>query len=200
MTRIKLCGCTRKEDIETVNRLMPEYIGLVFFKNSRRFLSFAEAAELKKLLHPAICAVGVFVDEDINVVAEQIQKGVIDIAQLHGREDAAYIRKIKALTGTPVIKAFQIKSREDISRAGDSEADYILLDAGMGEGETFDWKWIQDIRKPVFLAGGLDAANVRNAIKVVKPFAVDVSSGIETDGMKDPDKMRRFCAAVRRKE
>ena len=200
MTRVKLCGLTRAEDIEAVNRLEPEYIGFVFAEKSKRYVSPEKAAELKKLLNPEIKAVGVFVDEDINKVANLLRNKTIDIAQLHGNEDNSYIEKLKKLINTPVIKAFQIKSGDDIAEACNSAADYVLLDSGKGSGQRFNWELIKSINRPYFLAGGLDTENISIAVKSLRPLAVDVSSGIETDEKKDLDKMTAFVNAVRKED
>ena len=200
MTRVKLCGLTRAEDIEAVNRLEPEYIGFVFAEKSKRYVSPEKAAELKKLLNPEIKAVGVFVDEDINKVANLLRNKTIDIAQLHGNEDNSYIEKLKRLINTPVIKAFQIKSGDDIAEACNSAADYVLLDSGKGSGQRFNWELIKSINRPYFLAGGLDTENISIAVKSLRPLAVDVSSGIETDEKKDLDKMTAFVNAVRKED
>ena len=197
MTRVKMCGLRRAEDIEAANRLMPEYIGFVFAPASRRFISLEEAAALRQALSPGIRAVGVFVDEDAETVARLLDSGVIDIAQLHGNEDEAYIARLKARTGKPVIRAFRVKNAEDLRAAEASPADMILLDAGAGDGKTFDWSMLSSVSRPYFLAGGLTPENTAEAVKRYHPFAVDVSSGIETDGFKDCNKMRAFMRAVR---
>lgn len=197
MTQVKMCGLRRMEDIEAVNRLMPEYVGFIFAPASRRFVSPEEAAALRQALLPGIRAVGVFVDEDAGSVARLLAEGVIDIAQLHGNEDGAYIARLKARTGKPVIRAFRIKDAEDLRAAEASPADMILLDAGAGDGKTFDWSMLSSVSRPYFLAGGLTPENTAEAVKRYHPFAVDVSSGIETDGFKDCNKMRAFMRAVR---
>ncbi|SDJ50483.1 phosphoribosylanthranilate isomerase [Lachnospiraceae bacterium G41] len=197
MTKIKLCGLTRPEDIECANSLKPDFIGFVFYKKSSRYVDFEKAAELKKLLSPEIKAVGVFIDEDIRDVAYLLEEGIIDIAQLHGREDEGYISKLRSLTGKPIIKAFRIKGSEDAALVNASGADYVLLDSGAGDGKLLDRNLIKDIKRPYFLAGGLDYENVKEAIDEINPFAVDVSSGIETEKKKDPDKMIKFVKTVR---
>lgn len=198
MTKIKLCGLTRPCDIAAANELLPEYIGLVFTAQSRRYIAPDEAARLKSQLHPDIAAVGVFVNAAPEAVAELLERGVIDIAQLHGSEDAAYISRLRALTAKPIIQAFRIDTAEDIERARSSTADSILLDsAGGGSGTRFDWRLIQRLDRPYFLAGGLDSSNIRRAITMLRPYAVDVSSGIETAGVKDKDKMGALIRAVR---
>lgn len=200
MTRIKLCGLSRLCDIETANKLKPDYIGFVFASQSRRYITYEQAAAMKRLLTPGICAVGVFADETPAGVADLLNRGVIDMAQLHGSEDEAYIRKLRKLTVKPIIRALRIKTAEDAAQAELSQADYILLDSGAGTGTAFDWKLIENIKRPYFLAGGLDAENVPYGIKSLHPFAVDVSSGIETDGKKDYRKMAAFVAAVRKED
>lgn len=204
MTRMKLCGLSRAEDIEAVNELLPEYIGFVFARKSRRYVPPQKAAGWRQILLPDIKVVGVFADEKPEVVAEMLNDGIIDLAQLHGNEDAEYIRQLRRLTGRLsrdwLIQAFRIDDSEDIARARDSIADYILLDSGSGgTGTTFDWNMVKGVDRPYFLAGGLNARNVGEAIDTLKPYAVDVSSGIETDGIKDKAKMAAFAAVVRRK-
>ena len=197
MTKIKLCGLSRPCDIETANRLLPEYIGFVFAPKSKRYVPPETAAALKGLLHPSIQAVGVFVREEPEQVARLLRDGIIDIAQLHGGEDAAYVRVLRRLTDRPILQAFRVDSAADVAAAQKSEADMILLDAGAGgTGTAFDWTLLRDIRRPYFLAGGLHPGNVREAMERLSPYAVDVSSGIETDKMKDREKMLRFAQAV----
>ena len=200
MTKIKLCGLSRPCDIEAANELKPEYIGFVFVSNRRRYITPEKAKELKRLLAPEICAAGVFINEEPEKVACLLNHGVIDIAQLHGSEDENYIKQLRTLTDQPIIKAFRIETAEDIADAESCTADYVLLDSGAGTGTKFDWNLIQGIKRPYFLAGGLGAHNVENAVKLLRPFAVDVSSGIETDGVKDKLKMAAFVAAVRKEE
>ena len=199
MTKIKFCGLKRIEDIKYANDLKPDFIGFVFAPKSKRFVDADTARELKNLLDTKIKAVGVFVDEDINVVTKLLKDGIIDIAQLHGSEDEEYIKSLRAICDKPIIKAFTIVSKDDIKKANESTADYILLDSGKGSGETFDWDLIKEVNRPYFLAGGLTLDNVENAVKTLHPFVVDVSSGIETDGFKDFDKMRRFAQLTERK-
>lgn len=198
MTKIKLCGLSRLRDIKAVNALRPEYIGFVFAPKSKRYISPEKAAMLKKLLHPDISAVGVFVDESPKIVAKLLNDGVIDIAQLHGSEDDEYIKRLRTLTDKPIIKAFFVKAESDIAGAEDCPADFILLDSKAGSGSKFDWALTLNIKRPYFLAGGLTIDNVGDAIRKLHPYAVDVSSGIETDGYKDKTKMAAFVAAVRK--
>ena len=198
MTKIKFCGLTCKADIEAANAIIPDFIGFVFAKDSRRYIPPENAAVLKSRLSPEISAVGVFVNERPESIASLLNDGVIDLAQLHGDEDEAYISRLKGLTGKPVIKAFRITSSSEVLRASASSADMILLDSGTGSGRTFNWQLIKEIRRPYFLAGGLDPENVSDAVRLLNPWAVDVSSGIETDGFKDMEKMAAFAAAVRK--
>ncbi len=200
MTKIKFCGLTRPDDIEAANRYRPEYAGFVFASASRRYVSPQTAESLKLLLSPEIQAVGVFVNESVEKIAALLNQGIIDMAQLHGEEDGAYICRLKEQTGKPVIKAFKVKTAADIAAAEQSPADYILLDSGAGTGTVFKWELIQGIHRPYFLAGGLSPDNVEKAVSLLHPFAVDVSSGIETDGKKDKEKMAAFAAAVRKEE
>lgn len=200
MTKIKLCGLSRPCDIEAANRLKPDYIGFVFAAKSRRYITPEKAADLKRLLNPNIKAVGVFVNEIPENIACLLNSKTIDMAQLHGSEDESCIKRLRQLTDMPLIKAFRIESASGIEAAGRCAADYVLLDSGAGTGTVFDWKLIQDMKRPYFLAGGLGVENVENAVKLLRPFAVDVSSGIETDGVKDQKKMAAFVAAVRKED
>lgn len=197
--KIKLCGLMRPSDIETANLLHPDYVGFVFAKKSRRYVSLERVKTLKELLHPEILAVGVFVDEEPEAVAAWLSTGAIDMAQLHGGEDEAYIKNLRGLTDKPIIKAFSVRDGGDIRKACASTADFVLLDAGDGgTGTVFDWELLAGMNRPYFLAGGLDASTVGEAVRRWQPYAVDVSSGIETDGRKDAEKMREFVESVRK--
>ena len=199
MTKIKMCGLTREEDIDAVNEIMPDYIGFVFWKKSKRYISPEMADFLKSKLKNSIKSVGVFINEDIIAVADFLKRGIIDIAQLHGDEDEQYILSLKKMTGKPVIKAFRIKTKEDALKAEKSPADMILLDAGAGDGRTFDWSLIGSaVKRPYFLAGGLDPSNAGAAIEALDPWGLDISSGIESEGKKDKKKMTAFVKAVRK--
>lgn len=197
MTKIKLCGLTKSCDIEYANQLMPEYIGFVFAKKSKRYVSPERAEVLRKQLKPGIIPVGVFVDEEIEVIADLVDRHIIDTVQLHGDEDEYYIKELRKATQCTIIKAFRIECRADIDTANNSSADYVLLDSGSGSGEIFDWSLIHDIKRPYFLAGGLTPANVRTAISMLQPFGVDASSSLETEGVKDKAKMTAYVKAVR---
>ena len=199
-TKIKMCGLRRPEDIEAVNELKPEYIGFVFFPGSKRYVTPETAKALRAGLNPGIRAVGVFVDEKPETVAGLLEEGVIDIAQLHGHEDEAYLAELRKRTDKPLIRAFRIRSAEDAQQAQASTAEQILLDAGAGDGKTFDGSGLEAVTRPYFLAGGLNPDNVGGAVKSLKPYAVDVSSGVETEGYKDINKMRAFVRAVREEQ
>lgn len=200
MTKIKLCGLTRPEDITAANVLEPDFVGFVFAPKSRRCVTAEQAKALRNRLSPAIQAVGVFVDEEPERVAALLEAGIIDLAQLHGREDEGYLERLRALTEKPILQAFPIKTPNDLERTQSSSADYILLDSGAGTGTTFDWGLLTSVRRPYFLAGGLGPDNVAQAIRTLHPWGVDVSSGIETGGVKDFHKMAAFAAAVRKEE
>lgn len=198
MTKFKFCGLQREADVIAVNAIEPDYVGFVFVSDRRRFIAPAKAAELKAMLKSTIKAVGVFIDEKPELVAQLMEQGVIDIAQLHGSENEEYLQKLRCLTSKPLIKAFQIHDAADIEVVEKCSADYVLLDSGTGTGKTFDWQLIDSIKRPYFLAGGLNINNIEEALSRFKPFAVDVSSGIETDGVKDEEKMTAFAAIVRK--
>ncbi len=201
MTKIKLCGLTRPEDIAAANALKPEYIGFVFAAKSKRAVSREIAAELKAQLSPKIQAVGVFVNEAPETVASLLNAGILDIAQLHGREDETYIQHLRKLTNKPLIQAFRVTDAASLAKAEKSPADLVLLDSGAGgTGTAFDWTFLEKFDRPYFLAGGLGPDNAADAVKRFHPYGVDVSSGIETAGKKDPAKMAAFVAAVRKND
>lgn len=200
MTKIKLCGIQRYEDIDVVNELLPDYIGFVFTKKSKRFISYDMAKSLKIRLDKRVKAVGVFVNENIENIIYLVRNDIIDLIQLHGDEDSDYISKLKKYVNIPVIKAFKIKSKADINTLYKEGTDFILLDAGAGEGKTLDESILKDFKGDYFLAGGLSPDNISEKINTLHPFGVDVSSGIETDGKKDADKMRKFVKLVREVE
>ncbi len=189
-----------------VNRLRPDYVGFVFWPKSKRAVTPEEAARIRKMLSPEIRTVGVFVDEAPEKIAAWIQKGIISVAQLHGHETEKDIRALReqlrrngAREGE-IWQAFVLRSREQLRAAAASSADFLLLDAGRGEGGSFDWGWLRDFSRPYFLAGGLTEDNVGRAVESIRPYGVDVSSAIETDGVKDFRKMAAFVQAVRQTE
>ncbi|MCL2284761.1 MAG: phosphoribosylanthranilate isomerase [Firmicutes bacterium] len=197
MVKVKICGLTRLCDIEVVNVEKPDYIGFVF-ANSRRKVTPLQAIELRSKLADGITPVGVFVDERIENILPFVQKDVIKMVQLHGRENEEYIVKLKELTTAPIIKAISVRHAGDVEKWALSAADYLLLDnKGGGTGQAFDWSLIGKVTKPYFLAGGLTMSNIVNAINQTTPFVMDVSSGVETDGFKDPAKIKEFIRRVR---
>lgn len=198
MTKIKICGLTRLEDIEAVNAARPDYIGFVFAK-SKRQVETETARVLKQVLDPGIKAVGVFVNYPVAEIIAMAEQGIIDIIQLHGDEDEATVQLLQAQTGLPVIRAFRIKSQADIR---ETAADYRLFDTYDtaqygGSGAAFNWKLLQGVTGDFFLAGGLNSGNIEAAIHQVKPYCVDISSGVETDGKKDRDKIIEIVAKTR---
>lgn len=197
MTKIKLCGLSRQCDIEYANGLMPDYIGFVFALKSRRYVSFDTAKMLRKGLNKGITPVGVFVDEAIENIEYLVKNNIISVVQLHGSEDNEYIKALRSRVSCPIIQAFRIETKADIPQAEGSAADYIMLDSGGGTGETFDHSLLSGIKRDFFLAGGLDSENVYDIISRYRPYAVDASSSLETDGAKDKVKMTAFVNAVR---
>ena len=198
MAKIKICGLFRDEDVEYVNRAKPDYVGFILnYPKSHRSLSIEAAKRLVSGLDASIQSIGVFVDEEEKTVIEAAKSGSFDMIQLHGSEDDGYVRRVRRKGGKPVIKAFLISTAEDIKRASKSRADYVLLDKGRGDGRPFDWSLLGGMNRPYFLAGGIDAANVGMAITMGEPFAVDVSSGVETEKKKDPEKISTFVAIAR---
>ena len=198
MTKIKFCGLKTLDDIYAANEILPEYVGFVFAPKSKRYITPAQAEKLRGALDKKICAVGVFVNENISNVAELLNAGIIDAAQLHGNENDDYIRNLRGVTNKLIIQAFKVHELKKLVLSPKSLVP-ILIDAGAGDGKVFDWNLLKNFRREYFLAGGLNPENVGDAIKLLKPFAVDVSSGIETDGKKDFKKMATFAEVVRRK-
>ena len=192
-----MCGLSRMEDIEYANEVLPEFIGFVFAPKSRRYVSFEQAKKLHGELDYRIAAVGVFVDEDIENIVRLVKDEVIDMVQLHGSEDNAYIAKLREMAEVPIIQAFKIIDSYDAESAVLSDADFVLLDSGMGTGKTFDWSLIKSINRPYFLAGGISPENAAQAVERFSPYAVDASSSLETDGVKDLSKMTALARAVR---
>ncbi len=198
MTKIKMCGLSRPCDIDYANQVMPDYVGFVFAEKSKRYVSPEKAYELRKNLDSKIIPVGVFVNAETDLIIKLVQNKIIDMVQLHGTEDKAYIDLLRKSVKVPIIQAFVIKSEKDIKKAENSVADYILLDSGLGSGKTFDHSLI-NINRPYFLAGGLTPENVGEISGRLQPYAVDASSSLETDGHKDFNKMIAFAEAVRKK-
>jgi phosphoribosylanthranilate isomerase len=199
MTQIKICGLTREADIDYVNEARPDYIGFILnFPKSRRNLSPEQAAALKSRLSPEIRAVGVFVDRPAEEIIRAAETVGLDVIQLHGHEDDAYIAALRERTNLPVWKAFRVRSAADLSAAERSSADEILLDNGYGTGEAFDWSLAGGFNRPFLLAGGLTPERIPQAIRAFHPKLVDISSGVETDGVKDRDKILAAVRAARR--
>ena len=195
MTKIKICGLFRDCDIDYVNEAGPDYAGFILlFPKSHRNLCPERAAELRRRLSPGIRAVGVFVDQAVETVANAAEEIGLDVIQLHGNEDDDYIRELREKTGLEIWKAFRVRSVEDLAAAEKSTADEILLDNGYGTGAAFDWALAADFSRPFLLAGGLTPANIQEAVRSMRPKLVDISSGVETEKKKDRE---IIAAAVR---
>ena len=198
MPKVKICGLRTMEDIQAVNSCKPDFAGfIVEYPKSRRSITSDELKKLIRQLDPSICAVGVFVNAPFVLVADLLDQKVIQMAQLHGQETPEEICYLKERTGKKIIKAFSIKEKKDVETAKQSPADYILLDQGSGgTGQAFDWSLVGEIERPWFLAGGLSAENLDEAIEKMTPWAVDISSGVETDRKKDPEKVRKISYII----
>ena len=199
MTKIKICGLSRLEDIAAVNAARPDYIGFVFAP-SKRQVDMETARALKLALDPGIAAVGVFVNHPVAEIIALAAAGIIDLIQLHGDEDEATVRLLQTQTGRPVIRAFRISSPADIK---ETAADYRLFDTYDpsqygGSGAAFNWDLLAGVSGDFFLAGGLNSSNIAAAIQQVRPYCVDLSSGVETDGIKDRDKIIEIVEKLRR--
>jgi len=199
MSKIKICGLSRIEDIVAVNSVLPDYIGFVFAPSPRR-IDGKTAIILRECLDHRITTVGVFVNQEIETIADLWRRGVIDLAQLHGDEDTDYIARLKAICGCAVIKAIGVG---DELPSLPEKADYCLFDSLSskrgGSGKAFNWSLLKHYYgSPYFLAGGLTVANISNAINYLAPYCIDVSSGAETNGIKDPDKIKEIVRLVRK--
>ncbi len=192
---VEICGLTYVEDASGVNAAGPDWAGLVFHPASRRRVTFERALEIRAALDPRIETVGVFVDSDPELMSRLVDSGAVGMLQVHGCSDECF-RQARDL-GVPVIRTYVVRSRDDVEEAACSEADRVMLDAGMGSGETFDWDLLEDARFEYILSGGLDPGNVGEAVRRLRPAGVDVSSGVETGGRKDPAKMESFVCAAR---
>ena len=199
MVKIKICGLRRLEDISIVNRYKPDYVGFVF-ADSKRKVSHDFAYEMKSNLSSDIVSVGVFVDADIGEIVELFDRGIIEIAQLHGLESEDYINKLRENTNgeLKIINAIEMSDEMDLLEYDNSISDYLLLDSGKGSGKTFDWGLIRkDLNKEFFLAGGINISNIADAIEEFNPYAIDLSSGVETDGFKDENKIEEIMEVIR---
>lgn len=213
-TKIKICGMSREEDMEAINTYPPDFCGFVFAPGSRRRVSLSQAGKLSAMRKKGITAVGVFVDAPVDLIGQAADSKVIDMIQLHGHEDESYLTRLRKITTCKIIQAVTIRTLNDIIRARSSSADYILLDNGSGSGQTFQWDLLEKAEKTLgngigrkyFLAGGLSPENLTEAISRFHPYAVDISSGVESylehQGaepvrVKDPLKIRR-CVEIAR--
>ena len=193
--KIKICGLFRDCDMDYVNEAKPDFAGFVFAKSHRQ-VSIETAQKLKNKLDKNILSVGVFVNEDINKIVELCDKNVIDLVQLHGDEDDNYINELKKVCSKKIIKAVKVKTAEDVFRWRNCQADWLMFDAGMGEGKTFDWTVLKNFVRPYFLAGGINESNIEQAIKL-NPYCIDVSSGVETNKVKDREKILNIVRRVK---
>lgn len=199
MTKIKICGLFRDCDVGFVNEAGPDYCGFIInFPRSHRSVTPERARAMRKRLDPAVTPVGVFVDQPPESVAELLRDGTVSVAQLHGHEDAGYVETLRALApGHPVWKAFTVRAPGDLAAALASPADLVLLDSGQGSGRAFDWSLAAGVERPFFLAGGLTPDNIPQAVERVRPYGLDLSSGVETDRKKDRKKILAAVSAAR---
>ncbi|MGF7018589.1 phosphoribosylanthranilate isomerase [Lachnospiraceae bacterium PF1-21] len=200
MAKVKICGITRPEEIAYGNAYQPDYIGFVFAR-SRRQVSLQKAQELRRQLDSRIQAVGVFVDEEFQKVVEAVETGAIQMIQLHGQEDEAYLKALRRRTSVPIIKALAVNSSLDIQKANESSGDYVLLDYRKpGSGRSFDWELLKGMTRAYFLAGGICSDNIEEALGLPRLLALDISSGVEKDGKKDESLIRDCIRRIRNDE
>ncbi len=196
MTLVKICGLRSRRDVELAVEAGADMVGMVLSPGFRRSVKPEDAVSMADASGDAK-AVGVFVDAPAETVVRAVEGLGLDAIQLHGSEDDEYVSRIRRDAGVPVAKSFVVKGSQDVDEARRSSADLVLLDGGMGTGTGFDLSLVGRVGRRFMLAGGLDPRNVRQAIAAVHPYAVDVSSGVETGGVKDPVKMREFVESVR---
>lgn len=197
MTKIKICGLFRDCDIDFVNEATADYVGFVFAKSHRQ-ISVKQADLFRQKLNKNIISVGVFVNNSIEEIQKIYNDGIISVAQLHGSEDNNYIAELRKNCKVEIIKSVNASNGIDIQKVKNIDADFLLFDGGTGgEGKTFNWEILSEINKPFFLAGGLNIDNIDEAIKKVKPYAVDLSSGVETDRVKDKQKILNIVRRVK---
>lgn len=204
MVKVKICGIKTLQDVEFVNRQKPDFTGFVFYLLSKRYVSLITARSLKAKLNKKIKSIGVFVNAPPEEIAAAAELGIIDLVQLHGDETNAYIAELRKICTLPVIKAVRVREEADIKKAAFYNCDYFLFDTYStasygGTGRQFDTQLLKGVKinKPYFLAGGLNAGNVRSALKGLKPYAVDVSGGVESGGSKDEIKIKNFIKQVK---
>lgn len=202
--KLKFCGIRREQDIEYVNEIKPDYIGFIFAP-SKRYISPEDAAKLIEKASPEIQKVGVFVNEAVSEVLKAVLVSGIDIIQLHGDETSDYIDQLRSFTDCEIWKAVRVKTSEDIINAEKLGADKMLLDSFSesqygGTGKVADWDVIKktDIKTPFFIAGGLNENNILSAVSELSPYGLDISGGIETDGCKDREKMKKISMLLNR--
>lgn len=198
--KIKTCGLFREEDINYANELKPDYIGFVFAESKRK-VGVEKAYNLRNKLDKEIKSVGVFVNDNLDFILNLIREKIIDIIQLHGNEDNDFLDNLKTKTNAKIIKFIPVENADSILNSLNIFSDFILLDNFKGGvGKTFDWnylkeafelnkKFIEVFNKKYFLAGGLNKENINEALKF-NPYCVDLSGGLETDGIKDFEKMK----------
>ncbi len=197
--RIKICGISRDTDTEYINTSLPDYAGFIInYPKSRRNITPQRAKELREQIDAKIKTVGVFVDNDLNEVAKIANSGAIDVIQLHGHESEDYITRLRQETNAEIWKSFIVKTHADILAAKITKADRILLDGGLGYGVSFDHSLIKNLGKEYILAGGINAKNIEIILKTLNPWAVDISSGVETNGVKDGNKISEIISIIRK--
>ncbi len=200
MVKIKICGLKRLEDIQIVNKYKPDYVGFVF-AGSKRFVSDELAKNMRERLSNDIKSVGVFVNDSLEHIKYLTDNNIIDCIQLHGDEDSTYIESLRKITDKPIIKAIRMKDSSSIEKASKLFPDYFLLDSydnSMygGTGKTFDTALIKNNINNYFLAGGLNESNIIDTLNRCSPYCVDISSGVETDGFKDENKIKTIIELI----
>lgn len=196
--KLKLCGIRRAQDVDMINKVSPDFIGYIFYEKSRRYISPENAKKLNEMLNEGISPVGVFVNKSVEETAEIANGLSLKAVQLHGDEDESYIRRLRELYGGEIWKAVRVQGLEDIQKCVGYSADMLLLDAFTpnygGSGKRIDLSFVKkaDLKRPFFLAGGINAQNLGEILSEISPCGIDVSSGFETEGIKDENKLMEF--------
>ena len=199
MTKVKICGITREIEISIMNELMPDYVGFVFDTRNRHFISPERAGKLRAKLNKNIRSVGVFSNTSLENVALAVEVAGLNMVQIHGDETGEYVAALREYIHCPIMKVIKVSHPIDAEKAMYATADYVMLDGGSaGSGKSFDWSLLGSVRRKYFLSGGLTPENINTALHLSpKPFAFNVSSGVESNNIKDYRKVMKFILAVR---
>lgn len=205
MTKIKICGIRRTQDAEYLNEFKPDYAGFILSKPFRRYINIEQLNIINEILSPEIKRVGVFVNENVEYILQFSY--LLDVIQLHGDETNDFIADLKSKTSCEIWKAVRVQTSDEIEKACSLPVDKLLIDSYSkdsygGTGKTADWELVKNTKmsKPFFLAGGISYDNCVDAINTVNPFGLDISSSVETDKIKDKNKIKQIILKIKNKQ